>query len=198
MKQYKPSKKQQSQVKGKIKPRYPKSKKEEQEFGSGKTDIMICKRCGAFYWYKSWHHQLSDYPKLKQDKDIKFVLCPACQMIKDKKYEGEIILENVPKEYKKGIKSLIENFGKRAEQKDPMHRIISIKEIRVSRVSAQRKRGASSRKEFETLKILQVLTTENQLAQRLAKKINETYGKKLNPLITHSHQEDIVRIRITF
>ena len=31
-----------------------------------------------------------------------------------------------------------------------------------------------------------------------AKKINETYGKKLNPLITHSHQEDIVRIRITF
>ena len=182
MKKYKPSKKQQSQIKGKFKPRYPKSKKEEQEFGSGKPDIMICKKCEAFYWYKSWHRSLEDYPKLKisaksgsrmAGKNIKFTTCPACQMIKDKKYEGEIILEQVPEIHKKSIRTLIENFGKRAEEKDPMDRIISIKLTKVSRPSDKRKRGADSRKEFKGLEDMRILTTENQLAVRMAKKINE-------------------------
>ncbi|KPJ56277.1 hypothetical protein AMJ49_05315, partial [Parcubacteria bacterium DG_74_2] len=73
-----------------------------------------------------------------------------------------------------------------------------IKQVRVSRPSAQRKRGASSRKEFKGLKDMRILTTENQLAQRLAKKINEAYGKKLNPSISHSEQEDVIRIKIVF
>ncbi|MCK4781806.1 hypothetical protein KAS79_02685 [Candidatus Parcubacteria bacterium] len=194
MKQYKPFKKQQDQIKGKFKPRYPKSKKEEQEFGSGKINVMVCKKCEAVYWHKSWHHNLNQ----KSKENIKFVICPACQMIKDKKYEGEIILENVPEIYKKSIRILVENFGKRASGKDPMDRVISIKEKKVSRPSAERKRGASSRKEFKNLKDIRILTTENQLAVRLAKKINETYGKKLDVLISYSHQEDVVRIRIVF
>jgi uncharacterized CHY-type Zn-finger protein len=189
------------QIKGKFQPRIPKSKKIEQEFGPGKVDLLICKKCEAVYWYKSWHHKLDDWPKFKKEDygaDIKFVLCPACQMIKDKKYEGEVILENVPKDLKNEIKKLIENFGKRAFEKDPLDRIISIKEEKVKRVSAKRKRGAISRKEFKNLVDLRVLTTENQLAQRLAKKIKETFGKKLPILISHSHIEDVFRIKIKF
>ena len=186
------------QIKGKFRPRRPKSRKEEAEFGSGKIDILVCKKCGAFYWYKSWKARLSDYPELKQSKRIKFVFCPACQMIKDKKYEGEIILEAVPRDFKEDIKNLAKNYGERAIVADPMDRIISIKEKKVKRVTAKGKRGATSRKEFKDLKDIQILTTENQLAKRLAKKINEIYGRKLSVLISFSHKEDVTRIRIKF
>ena len=186
------------QIKGKFRPRRPKSRKEEAEFGPGKEDILICKKCGAFYWYKSWYHRLGDYPELKQSKQIKFILCPACQMIKDKKYEGEIVLEAVPSNFKEDIKILAENYGKRAIEADPMDRIISTREREVKRVTAKRKRGATSRKEFKGLKDIRILTTENQLAKRLAKKINEIYGGKLTVSISHSHKEDVARIRIRF
>ena len=190
--------KQESQIKGKFQPRMPKSKKEEAEFGPGKIDIIICKECGAVYYYKNWHSKLETYKELKEIKPLKFTVCPACQMIKDKKYEGEIILENVPENIREDIKNLAENFGKRAQERDPLDRIISIEEIKVKRPTAQRKRKAVSREEFKGLIDIRILFTENQLAQRLAKKLNETFSKKLKVLISHSHQEDIVRIKITF
>jgi len=198
MKPYIPYQKEQRQIKGKFAFRGPRSKKEEAEFGPGQVDILVCKKCHAIYWYKSWHHRLSNYPELKESKHLKFVLCPACQMIKDKKYEGEIIIENVPENIKKDIKILAKNFGERATAADPMDRIISIKEKKVRRVTNKRKRGAESRKKFKGLTDLQILTTENQLATRLAKKINEIYGRKFSVSISHSHREDTARIRIKF
>lgn len=198
MRTYVSRKKGQSQIKGKFQPRIPRSKKIEQEYGPGKTDILACKKCGLFYWYKSWHHRLSDYPKLKQSKQLKFVLCPACQMIRDKKYEGEIILINVPRIFEKDIRKLVENYGRRAFEADPMDRIISFGEIKAKRVSAKREKGYYSQKEFREVTDIRILTTENQLAKRLAKKINEVYGRKLQVSISYSHQEDVVRIRIEF
>ena len=192
------SKKEKNQIQGRFRPKGPKTKKEEAEFGPGKTDILICKSCGIFYWYKSWHHCLENYAKLKKSKNIKFTLCPACQMIKDKKYEGEIIIENVREEIKDQLKILIENFGKRAFKKDPLDRVISIKEKKVRRPTNARKRGAISRKEFIGMLDIRVLTTENQLAQKLANKIKQIYGKKSKTSISHSHQEDTIRVKIVF
>lgn len=198
MKAYYPYKKEQSQIKGKFHPRRPKSRKEEAEFGLGNIDILVCKKCWAVYWYKNWHHRLEDYPELKQSKRLKFVTCPACQMIKDKKYEGEVVVQNVPTKLKKDIKALAKSFGEKAFQEDPLDRIISIKERIVRRPTNVRKRGAGSRKEFRGLRDIQILTTENQLAVRLAKKINETFKGKGKLSISHSHQEDVVRAKITF
>jgi len=187
------------QIKGKFQPRGQKSRKEELEFGPGKVDYIICPGCNCVYFDKSWHHSLEqDLKHLKETKNIRFQICPACWMIKDKKYEGEIILEAVPGDFKEDIKILAKNYGERASEIDPMDRVISIKEKRVKRVSVKRKRGATSRKEFQGLKDVQILTTENQLAKRLAKKINEIYGRKLSVLISHSHKEDVARIRIKF
>ena len=157
---------------------FPKSKKEEQEFGKGKKDILICPKCDAVYWYKSWHHSIEDYPELKETKNVNFTICPACQQILEGKFEGEIILENVPKDLKKEIKNLAKNFGKRAFEKDPMDRIISIKEIEKGKI--------------------QILTTENQLAQRLAKKIKQTFGQKAKLTISHSEKESTLRAKIIF
>lgn len=198
MKSHFPYRKQESQIKGKFRPRRPKSRKEEAEFGPGKEDILVCKKCKAFYWYKSWHHRLSDYPELKKEKRIKFVLCPACQMIEDGKYEGEVILKNAPQKFYPKIKKLAQNFGERAYREDPLDRIISIKEKKISRATAKRKRGRKSRKEIEGKKYIRILTTENQLAQKLAQKINEIFGRKLKVSITHSHREDPTRVEVDF
>ncbi len=197
MKPYISPQKGESQSKGKFQPRLPKVKKEEAEFGPGKVDILLCKTCGAVYFYKSWHHRLAEYPK-EESRDIRFTLCPACQMIKDKKFEGEIILENAPEKFKKDIKKLAENFGKRAQEADPMDRIISIKEEKMKRAPAREKRGAVSRKDFEGKSYIRILTTENQLAKRLAKKINEVFGRKLKLTISHSHEESTSRVKIVF
>lgn len=168
---YTPSRKQQSQIRGKFQPRQPRSKKTEQEFGPGKKDVFLCRNCPVVYWYKSWHHRLQDYPQLEERKGIRFTICPACRMIKDKKYEGEIILENMPQSLKSGIRKLANSYGKRAQEEDPQDRIISIGEDRI-------------------------LTTENQLAQRLAKKIKQSFGGKI--YISHSHGEDVIRVKIKF
>lgn len=195
--QYKPYRKEESQIKGKFHPRRPKSRKEEQEFGPGKEDYVVCPRCYCLYFDKSWHHGFKEIKELKQEKRIKFKLCPACKMIKDNKYEGEVVIENPPKKAKKKIKNLAKNFGQRAFEEDPMDRIISIKERKVKRATNKRKRGKSSRKEVSGLDI-RILTTENQLATRLAEKINEIFGRKLSLEIKHSHREDTARIRIRF
>ena len=157
---------------------FPKSKKEESEFGPGKKDILICRHCNAVYWYKSWHHKLEDYPELKEGKDVRFSICPACAMIKDKRFEGEIILENVPKKIKEEIKKLAKNFGKRAFERDPMDRIISIEDT--------------------TEENVRILTTENQLAQRLSEKIKETFSPSSKLSISHSNKDRILRTKIVF
>ena len=155
---------------------FPKSKKEESEFGKGREDILLCRGCNAVYFYKSWHHKLEDYPKLKESKRLKFTLCPACRMIKDKKFEGEVFLEDIPEKFKKEVINTIKNVGKEALRKDIQDRIISIYEI------GRRK--------------IRVLTTENQLAVRIGKKIKDSYPSKIE--IQHSKKESTVRIKVIF
>ena len=150
---------------------FPKSRKEESEFGEGKKDILTCKKCNAVYWYKSWHHRLDDYPYLSEKKNLKFVLCPACQMIKEKKYEGELIVENVSPKVRKEIINTVKNMGEEAFRRDPQDRIISIKEVN----------GNSKR--------IRILTTENQLAVRIG-----TFKGKLN--IRYSKKESTARIKV--
>jgi hypothetical protein len=182
MSQYYPRQKELNEIRGYFKPRGPKSKKIEQEYGPGKADVLVCKTCKAFYWYKSWHHNLADYPELNQKKRIKFTVCPACQMIKSKKYEGEIRIYGAPAEVKKSIRDLARNYGQRAFQDDPMDRVISVGEVVL--------RGQG--------KIMRIRTTENQLAKRLAKKIGEVYRGKFELSISHSKKEDTARATLTF
>ncbi|HPO75534.1 MAG TPA: hypothetical protein PLL80_02965 [Candidatus Pacearchaeota archaeon] len=160
-------------------PRFPKPKKEESEFGMGKKDILICKECNAVYYYKSWHHRLDDYSYLKETKRLNFTLCPACQMIRNKKFEGEIVVENVSPKIKTNLKNLVKNFGEKAFERDPQDRVISFNEI------SQNEDGSST---------IQILTTENQLAQRLAKKISEVFKGKYS--ISHSREESVIRAKV--
>ena len=166
---------------GKYRKKIERSKKEEQEFGPGKKNIAICKKCEAVYFYKSWHHKLEDYKHLSEDKSVNFVLCPSCQMIEDDKFEGQVVMENVPEEYKDDILANIKNTGERAYKRDPMDRIIKVS-CQFSVVSRYN---------------IEVLTTENQLARNIARQVEKAH-KGAKAEVIWSKEESAARIAIRF
>ena len=153
----------------------PKKREHASEFKRGGHEYIICPECSAAYYNKSWHHALEKDKHFKETKDVRFVICPADKMIKAKQFEGQIILENVPEILRGELFSLIENMGEHAFRRDPMDRVISIEDKKT---------------------VIEVLTTENQLAARIAKKIKDSFGNKMRGKweIKFSEREDPVRI----
>lgn len=138
------------------------------EFPEGKGGIVFCKTCSSVYFKKSWHHNLRRHSTLSEDTTVHFTLCPVCIMIQNKKYEGRIVISNIPSGARENLENLIHAFTHRAYQRDPMDRLIEIK----------KKNGA-----------WEISTTENQLAVKLAKKIKEVY-KKVEMNISYGHAKD--------
>ncbi len=161
-----------------------KSQHEFEEFGKGKTGLIVCEKCQAAYYKKHWHHKLAtlNAPEIrglstekKKTAAVNFVLCPACQMIKNRQYEGEIILRNVPPRLKDELIGFINGFGRRAYFRDPLDRVIDIKE-----------KGND----------LVVTTTENEMASKLANKIKNHFGKVKAKTVYGKAPSDLVRIVI--
>lgn len=153
-------------------------RREEHEIPKGKAGIVFCKDCGAVYYKKSWRHNLRDYKNLKNNSPVNFVFCPACEMIKNNQFEGRIIIENIPEKNLEDLGRLIESFCHRAYLRDPLDRLIKVKKPKAG--------------------VLEITTTENQLAAKLAKKIKEVF-KKITEQISYSASPgDTVYIRMKF
>lgn len=156
-------------------PRRQRSKKDEQEFGLAKKEFIICPNCESVFFDKAWHHSLEeDARHLRKSKHLKFKVCPACQMEKDRTFEGELVvtLSQERTAEKNEIINLIKNSDKQARAHDPMDRVLWI----------EYKGGE-----------IRVLTSENQLAVRIGKKLESAFkGGSLE--IKHSHGEDIIRV----
>lgn len=148
-----------------------------QEFGGGKKGIMVCGECDAVYYKKSWHHSLLNLKSVKEDAPVNFVLCPACKMIKSGQFEGRITISGAPQNLTKELLNLIRGFGERARAVDPMDRVIEIKKSKDGLV---------------------VTTTENQLANKLAKKIQSTFNKVKSKTTFSKDPSDFVDIRVKF
>lgn len=156
--------------------RVPKSRKEEKgEYGPGKTDIVMCKDCKAVYYYKSWKHNLRHYKHLSQDKAVQFAVCPACQMERDGTFEGQVIVENIPKGIHRELLQLVENIGERARKRDLMDRILKIQDYRNNG--------------------LEILTSENQLAVSIGKQIVRAH-KGATITIQWSDKESVARVHV--
>ncbi|MEX0869873.1 MAG: hypothetical protein WDZ39_00365 [Candidatus Spechtbacterales bacterium] len=152
----------------------PDAKKNVEEFGEGKQDIIMCPVCHCVYFYKSWRSSLEEYKQLGEEKNIKFKMCPADQMKKQGFFEGELILENVPEHEKEEIENLIEHIAERAQKRDPMDRIL-------------KKHDARSR--------IEIHTSENQLAVNMGKQVHKAHkGSKID--IKFSEEESVARIRV--
>jgi len=156
---------------GEIRP--VKSAKEREEFGGGKKGLILCPECQSAYFNKAWHHSNLKF-KGDEDASVKFMLCPADKMIKNKQYEGKVVVKNVAKELEGEIINLIKNIGISAFEKEPMHRLISVGKVRGEIVA---------------------LTTENELAVSMAKKIGSAH-KKSKVKITFAKEPSDVAIAV--
>ena len=151
---------------------------EWKEHPKGKAGIVFCKTCNAVYFKKAWHHNLRHHKSLNEDTAVAFTLCPACTAIKENEYEGKIIINSVPKNITEHLENLVHAFTHRAFQKDPMDRLIAVK-----------KTGAR----------MEITTTENQLAVKLAKKIESVFKKTVARIAySHSNKDKAVDIVMEF
>jgi len=149
---------------------------EMEEFGLGKSDIVICPICSAVYYYKSWHHNLLHYPYISEDKKVAFKECPACSMWARRQWEGEVCLIGIPNEKKEQIKNTILSVADEAYRRDPMHRVFDIKKAR---------------------KQIIIYTSENQLARRIARKISSAFKKHFSkPEFHYGEGEDVLLIKM--
>ena len=156
---------------------FPPQDIKKKEFPLGEKGVIVCPVCHSVYYKKSWHH-----PNLNSKFKIlnsKIQLCPACRMIEDKEFEGQLTISGFPPDLKMDLIQLIKNFCQRAFERDPMDRLIGIKT------------------ESDGLTIT---TTENQLAVKLAKKIKEVFNKyKVQIKISYSPEpSDVAYIKINF
>jgi len=155
---------------------FPKSKKEESEFGKSKKGLIICPKCNAMSWKGSWWHESKVNSEIKKNKHNGYSLCPACKMIENNEYEGEIIIENIDPKIRNSLINSIKNGGELGFKKDPEDRVISIE------------------KDDHNGKI-NVLTTENQLALKIARKIKKSFCGNMK--VVYSKKESIARIYVT-
>ncbi len=155
----------------------PRFKNDEQEFRRGKKGIVMCPDCGAAYYEKSWHHSLLKIKSVKKDTPVDFALCPACKMIKFNMFEGEITIVGVPARLRQELINLIENYCERAYSRDPMDRLIGI------------------RREKDNLV---VRVTENQLANKLGKKVKNLFNNLKVRTKYIAAPGDTGRVRIEF
>ena len=153
-----------------------------QEFGKSKGEFIFCLHGEAVYYKKSWHH-ISDFflrmPEAAEDKDVSFKLCPAHEMEKKKQFEGQITIKNIPAEFHKDLVRLIEHMGEQAMAMDILHRVFAIK---------------------GTKNELTVTTSENQLAQKIGRKIKQTFKKHIAEHISRPRggDSDVVYMQISF
>lgn len=142
--------------------------------------IVACPRCKNLHTKKRWYasedtlkHALKTSTIVIAEKKI----CPACTMIKNHTFEGELFIEGFPTDMKKDLKNLINNFGKRATAIDPQDRIIAIETTR---------------------KGYRVTTTENQLANKLAKKIRDAFNTVEIDFKNTAEPSEVSRVHVTF
>ena len=155
-----------------------KEKNEEHEFPKGAKGILVCTICGALYFKKSWNHQISIEGEKEEAVLIRKTMCPACRMIENKEFEGELIVSNIPKKHFDEVVKIIEDTGVKAYQRDTQHRLIGIQTDNNS---------------------LRATTTENQLAVEMSRKIKDAFKGKVEEKISYSPDpSDAVYIKIVF
>lgn len=163
---------------GSIAPRRKRAPKDEQEFGLAGKGYVVCPDCDSVFFDKSWHHLMDEDKHFSEEKDqaVKFEICPACNMLKNKMFEGEIVIKLNPLAenaiIKNDVLGMIKNSDEQARERDPMDRVLRMED-----------NGDE----------IKVYTSENQLAVIIGKKLDSSFpGGQLK--IEHSHGEDLIRV----
>jgi hypothetical protein len=115
------------------------------------ADPTTCERCGAVYTRKTWRRRAPG-GRGRVARDV----CPACRQQAGRRFYGRLIVEGllVP-EWREQLTRRIRNVAARAEFTQPERRVIAIRF----------RDGA-----------LEVLTTSQKLAHRLARELQKAFG----------------------
>lgn len=117
----------------------------------GHQGLMKCSKCGIYYFAKAWH---AARPPETAGMEFIETVCPADMMREKGEYEGSIKINNLPEKYKDELKGLIDNAEKQAYAEDPLRRVLSVED-----------KGD----------VMMVYTSENEMAQKIANKIEDAF-----------------------
>ena len=152
-----------------------------EQYGHERPGIIICPDCGNVHYHKRWWKNSDAGLKrlvVMNYRTAAHTRCPTCTMVRENLYEGEVVIERVPQKFRTDLKNLIARFGLTATEMDPQDRIMNIE-----------KHNGEWR----------VTTSENQLADRLAKKIRDSFKHHAQIHIVHSKEPyEVDRVRVLF
>jgi hypothetical protein len=116
----------------------------------------VCGRCGAVFSRRTWRRdrRLPDRSLAK----AAWTVCPACVQVEGATYCGRVVAHGAYVEsHGAAIHQRIDNVAARAEFTQPQHRVVSVSRDRAT---------------------LEVLTTSQKLAHRIAHELKKAYGGK--------------------
>jgi hypothetical protein len=139
--------------------------------GTGKT--LICPGCHAILSLKRWRLDEPAYAKLLHAGIARQAWCPACQKIRDGYPSGQVTLTGpFLAEHRDEILRLIANEEKRAREKNPLERIMSLSQGQEQLV---------------------LTTTDEKLAQRIGRELHKACGGTVT--YNWSHNNKFVRVQ---
>jgi NMD protein affecting ribosome stability and mRNA decay len=118
----------------------------------------VCARCGAVYLHKTWrhNHKLSD--EMLENRQWGF--CPACEQASRQEGQGKLIIRGSGLAGNlELVRRRIENVADRAMVTQPERRIVSVDTV-----------------DSRSGKTLEVLTTSQKLAHRIAHEVKKLFG----------------------
>jgi NMD protein affecting ribosome stability and mRNA decay len=120
----------------------------------GAHDVGVCPECHAISRKKRWHLNEAEYASLARTGAV-LRRCPACRKIADGFPSGVVTLRGgFLRTHRDEILAIVRNEERRARDTNPLERIMAIRE-----------RDGS----------VEVLTTDEKLAQRIGREIRKAY-----------------------
>ena len=119
----------------------------------------VCARCGAAFLHKTWRHN-----HIFNDAQIdrrQWGFCPACQQVSRLEGQGRLVIKGSALGRSEAIEQRIHNVAERAAVSQPERRVVSI----------DTRDG-----------LLEVLTTSQKLAHRLAHELKKAFGGRVTYL----------------
>lgn len=138
--------------------------------------IVVCKRCHAINSSKHWYCDVQEFTDLKNNGKTKEALCPGCNRIEGKIYEGQVLLHSDKLNKDKNmLLSLIKHTEGKAWFDNPASRI-------------GRMTWFDNR--------LEIYTTTKWLATRIGKEIKKAFKGQVE--IKPSPEENYVRVYCSY
>jgi NMD protein affecting ribosome stability and mRNA decay len=133
---------------------------------AGMPEPSRCENCGAVYLNKRWYID-AEAASLQPEKISRSVICPGCRKVKDHYAEGYVNLSGAYLwEHEEEIHNIIKNEEKKARNKNPLEKIISME-----------RQGDD----------LLIETTEEKLAEHLGRALHKAHQGELKVTWTDDH-----------